>query len=198
MERLESMLDICTRALATRDRGNPGDATSLRYDPSKLAPIDKKLVEKPFKYTGDPKKFIHWVERMYNFLQAQDPRWKQLLQSIEQWGPTEFVISDTKNEYITIANTAGVGTLVEDFTTQLHMYLTQYTDGQAASMVLTYGANRSFECWRKFADRGRSRRPEHQHRLHTDIMQPTTATKLIIFRQYHYYMGIQPGILDEY
>ena len=67
------MLDICTRALGARDRGNDGDAASLRYDPSKLAPIDKKLVEKPFKYTGDPKKFVHWVERMYNLSTGARP-----------------------------------------------------------------------------------------------------------------------------
>ncbi len=53
-----------------------------------------------------------------------------------------------------------------------------HTDGSAASTVLTHGSGRSFECWRRFADRGRSRRPEHIHRLLTEVLQPKQVGKL--------------------
>ena len=151
----------------------PMAAAGEDYIP-KLAPIDRKHVERPEKYSGDIKKFIVWSEKFIGFLQAQDPRWRALLTTIETWGHVEFKTED----YYKAATQSGVGPLLEDFKQQLYQYLHTYTTGSAAGTVLTLGAEQSFETWRRFADRGRSRRPEHQHRLHTDVLQPTTATSL--------------------
>ena len=77
-----------------------------------------------------------------------------------------------------IADSAGVGQYADEFQRQLYSYLNAFTDGAAGGMVMTLGWEHAFEAWRRFADRGRSRRLEHVHHLMTSVMQPKQVAKL--------------------
>ena len=77
-----------------------------------------------------------------------------------------------------IAANADVGQYAEEFQRQLYSYLNAFTDGAAGGMVMTLGWEHAFEAWRRYADSGRSRRPEHVHHLMTSVMQPKQVAKL--------------------
>ena len=47
------------------------------------APIDKKVIDRPGKYSGDVRHYIEWSEKFVKFLTRQDPRWKVLLKAAE-------------------------------------------------------------------------------------------------------------------
>ncbi len=51
-----------------------------------LAPIDRKVIEKPYKYTGDIKVYIQWQTKLKDYLCIYDERWRQLLDAIEEEG----------------------------------------------------------------------------------------------------------------
>ena len=77
-----------------------------------------------------------------------------------------------------VAVAAGVLDHVEAFQTQLYQYLELFTQGDAHKMVLANKAAKSFETWRMFIDKGRSRRPEHVHQLRKVVHHPGGTQKL--------------------
>ncbi len=100
-------------------------------------------------------------------MESRDVRWRGVLKEIEKLGASEITTQEQLEE---IGVKAGASDILEDFRRQLYTYLDAFTEGAAGNTVLTHGWMRSFECWRRFADRGRSRRPEHVHRLLTEIL----------------------------
>ena len=46
-------------------------------------PVDKKITERPKKYTGNIHEFVPWQEKLKIFLESQDPRWRAILDQIE-------------------------------------------------------------------------------------------------------------------
>ena len=66
----------------------------------------------------------------------------------------------------------------DDFTKQLYLYLDTFTDGPANIAVTTAGVNAAYESYRKLAEKGRSRRPEHVLRLHTEVLQPANVAHI--------------------
>ena len=138
------------------------------------APVDRKIIDKPPRYSGDVRKYILWAEKFTKYLNSTDPRWKPLLQAIEDFGADSIRVRDIA----TIGEKFGYDDVVTaTFQDQLHLYLDTFTDGQAAAAVLAVGPEGAFELWRRFADRGRSRRPEHVLNLHAEILRPAPATK---------------------
>ena len=104
MERLEGMIGKLLDKPGAPRAQTWQDTKDADSQVARLAPIDRKNVERPFKYTGDIKKFIVWYEKFVGFLQAQDTRWKGLLETIESWGPKELMLEDT----VEVATQAGV------------------------------------------------------------------------------------------
>jgi len=68
---------------------------------------------------------------------------------------------------------------MEVFQKQLYQYLELFTTADAHKMVLANRAAKSFETWRAFSDKGRSRRPEHVHQLRKAVHHPTGTAKLV-------------------
>ena len=130
--------------------------------------MDRKIVEKPQKYNGDIKNFITWQGKMKNYLNTQDFRWKAILDSIEEFGSTALKVDD----YIKIARKNDIVDHLEIFSQQLFMYLDNFTESTANLNIITNGEEKSFETWRKLSDLGRSRRPEHLLKLHSEILHP--------------------------
>ena len=139
-----------------------------------LRPIDKKLVDKPKIYKGVLSEFVDWQENLKVFLEAQDPRWRGLLDAIEVKGFTKLDVEAEEK----IAKDLGIQTQAGDFKKQIYTYLTAYTGAGVRNRVLAGKVDGSWEVWRHIADRGRSRRAEHLHKLREKVMFPTNAMKL--------------------
>jgi hypothetical protein len=77
-----------------------------------------------------------------------------------------------------VAVAAKVFDYMEHFQKQLYQYLELLTAGDAHKMVLANNANKSFETWRSFKNKGRSRRPEHVHQLRKAVRHPSGTQKL--------------------
>ena len=138
------------------------------------APVDRKIIDKPPKYNGDVRKYILWGEKVTKYINSADPRWKPLLQAIENFGADVIRARDVTSIGEKLGYSEEVTAVFQE---QLHTYLDTFTDGQAAAAVLAVGPEGAFELWRRFADRGRSRRPEHVLNLHAEILRPAPATK---------------------
>ena len=63
MGKLESMLAKALEALNQRPTTTPTPMVPQTSTIVRLAPIDRKNIERPFKYTGDLKKYIVWHEQ---------------------------------------------------------------------------------------------------------------------------------------
>ena len=62
-------------------RNNGGDGTG---DMKPLVDIDKKDVEKPHKFKGDPMQWRSWSAKFANFLGRRDERWPKLIKAIQE------------------------------------------------------------------------------------------------------------------
>ena len=139
------------------------------------APIDKKIADKPTKYSGNPLEFVEWQRIFKIFLESQDPRWVNILNVIEERSTTPLF---TTEHFMQVAKDADIDEYLTEFQKLLYQYLDIYTKGDAKKIVAANAANKSFESWRYFADKGRSRRPEHVYHLRKAVHNPKAATKL--------------------
>ena len=73
---------------------------------------------------------------------------------------------------------AGVSMYKETFRLQLYTYLCTYTEGAPATTISAVGAKGAFESYRRLADAGRSRRPEHLLKLNVEVLQPGQTTNI--------------------
>ena len=83
-----------------------------------LAPIDKKLVNKPDRYDGDLAKYPEWQDDFKDFLEVADHRWRPLLEAIE-----EHTSPPTNANYVHICVKTGVTDKLLDFQKQSHSYV---------------------------------------------------------------------------
>jgi hypothetical protein len=156
-------------------KGQPGDAGgAVGAVTQPLAPIDRKIVEKPFKYSGDTKTFIQWQMRFKDYLSVYDSRWSMLLGAIEDQGET----ITTGYTDIVIAKRLDIEGHLNDFKKQLYFYMTTFTEGAPLLTITSAGYEAIMESYRRIADTGRSRRPEHILRLNTEVLQPPNAKDL--------------------
>ena len=84
----------------------------------------------------------------------------------------------TEQGFAQVAVAADVLDHMETFQVQLYQYLELFTAGDAHKMVLANKSAKSFETWRMFPDKGRSRRPEHVHQLRKVVHHPVGTQKL--------------------
>ena len=146
--------------------------------PGAPGPIDKKLVCKPQKYKGDITIYVDWQSELKNFLKVQDERWEGLLERIEKCGAKPIVYGDTATDPKVISSESGILVHHEAFLGQLYTYLNTFTEGTANRALCTAGEKDVYETYRRMNEKGRSRRPQHVLRLHSQVIQPTPAAKL--------------------
>ena len=131
-------------------------------------PIDSKSLDKPTKYDGDVRKFIHWSMKLKDYLSARDERWRDVLREIEKFGYQTMTPEDESD----MAIRAGITEYIGEFRSQLYTYLTNYTTGAPAISLSAAGTKGAFETYRRLADAGRSRRPDHLLKLNCEVLQP--------------------------
>ena len=137
-------------------------------------PVDRKITERPKKYTGNIHEFVPWQEKLKIFLESQDPRWRVILDQIEERSLKPM----NEQGFAQVAVAADILDHMETFQVQLYQYLEPFTAGDAHKMVLANKSAKSFETWRMFTDKGRSRRPEHIHQLRKVVHHPVGTQKL--------------------
>ena len=155
-----------------KGKGNYADSGDSTDKPPWL--IDSKSITKPDKYNGDIRKFIAWSIKLKNYLEAKDSRWRKVLEEIEKYGYNKMDTQDEAN----MAINAGISTYIGEFRRQLYTYLCTFTEGASATTISAVGATGAFESYRRIADAGRSRRPEHVLKLNAEVIQPGQATDI--------------------
>ena len=138
-----------------------------------IAPMDRKILDKPGKYDGNVMKFPDWSEEFTDYLGAHDDRWRMVLETIA----TRKVPID-EQEMLNIAMESKVGSQAIEFSKQLHAYLKAFTSGNAHRHVTGAGRERVFEVWRQMMEVGRSRRPEHVFAHRNRCNNPARAASL--------------------
>ena len=118
-----------------------------------LAPIDRKVIDKPYKYTGDIRVYIQWSQKLKDHLCIYDERWRGFLDAIEEEGSKP--IDDAKA--LEIGLKIGISEHLG------HTYLSNFLDKAPLLAVTAAKAKGVMEAYRRIADAGRSRRPEHVH-----------------------------------
>ena len=109
--------------------GSFQNATGVSEKP--VPEMDKKLVPKPDKYAGnDLNKFPIWVEELKAYLEHHDPRFKELLEQIEE-AKTPIDPQDSLN----IALKIGAVQSKEALDRNLLGYLKAFTSGEALKLV---------------------------------------------------------------
>ena len=102
-----------------------------------LAPVDRKIIEKPHKYDGTPTKFPDWQENFVDYLCTQDERWRNLLDTVaSKKTPLD------EQGVLNVALEANVVSQVVEFGKQLHAYLKAFTSGNAHRHVTCAGRDR--------------------------------------------------------
>ena len=108
-----------------------------------LHPVDKTIAEKPKKYIGNVLEFVPCQEKLKIFLESQDPRWRQILEEIEN----RSLKPVAEQGFAQVAVAAGILDHMEVCQKQLYTYLELFTTGDAHKMVLANKATKSFETW---------------------------------------------------
>ena len=75
-EQLKMQKDTIKEQELALKEGNRGQ------DPGKPQPVDRKVFDRPGKYSGDIKKYIQWNHRFVDYLETQDRRWRKILKTI--------------------------------------------------------------------------------------------------------------------
>ena len=149
---LKEMQDKIKERDDTIDKLNAGSSqTGVTREFGKGAPqpVDKKITERPKKYTGNIHEFVPCQEKLKIFLESQDPRWRAILDQIEE----RSLKPVNEQGFAQVAVAANVLDHMETFQVQLYQYLELFTAGDAHKMVLANKAAKSFETWRMFTDK---------------------------------------------
>ncbi len=137
--------------------------TNVAYPGNALRPIDRKVIERPWKYSGKIEKFVEWRDKLCVFLDAQDKRWSPLLNAIE-FAKMKFDDKDTEAQIekeldeatdaekdkrsrpvraleIRVKRSAESKDITDLYGTeecrqQLYTYLEQFTEGSAHTQVI--------------------------------------------------------------
>ena len=144
-----------------------------------LADIDKKDVEKPHKFKGDPMQWRSWSVKFASFLGRRDGRWPELIKAIQEHS-NEAMTEDLEDK---IFDAIGVDTghtkgkaLKFRFREQFQEYLENFTEGTAKAMVQAGGKDAVMETFRVMCDEGHSKRHRHLRKEYRAVTNPRQAT----------------------
>ena len=144
-----------------------------------LQDIDKKDVEKPGKFKGDPLQWRGWMLKFTAFLARRDPRWAQMIKEIKSRSqkPMEEEEEAQVFKAMNIGGTEeGAQDLKDKFKEQLHEYLENFTDGTVRSMVHAAGIDGVMETFRVMCDEHHSKRDRHLKKEYRTVTNPKQAS----------------------
>jgi len=157
-------------------RNYDGDGTG---DMKPLVDIDKKDVEKPPKFKGDPMQWRSWSAKFANFLGRRDGRWPKLIKAIQEksnQAMTEELEDQIYDDMgIDTENQTGKA-LKFKFREQFQEYLENFTEGTARAMVQAGGKDAVMETFRVMCDEGHSKRHRHLRKEYRAVTNPKQAT----------------------
>ncbi len=124
-----------------------------------LQDIDRKDVDKPTKYKGDPLQWRKWSMKFTAFLGRRDKRWPEFIKAIQAVSDTPLGADEERK----IFKKLGIDTTVEDgkesalkFKEQFEEYLENFTEGPPHTMIQAAGVNKVMETFRILCDEGRT------------------------------------------
>ena len=152
--------------------GPPGmSSPTVETTPAALPPKapDRKDVEGPAKYGGNPDEWLAWSKTFKKFLRRREPRWFALLERIEaQRGKP---VTATLEGQWEIELELGP---IFPWKDGLNEYLETYTKGDAKQLVEACGDARALDAWRQLAEKGCSFRLAHANVLLKKARFPRT------------------------
>ena len=123
---------------------------------------------------NDLNKFPIWVEELKAYLEHHDPRFKELLEQIEE-AKTPIDPQDSLN----IALKIGAVQSKEALDRNLLGYLKAFTSGEALKLITKLGKEKVYEAFRQLCEAGRSRRPEHIAAIRLRVQQPRQLVPIL-------------------
>ena len=152
--------------------GPPGmSSPTVETTPAALPPKapDRKDVEGPAKYGGNPDEWLAWSKTFKKFLRRREPRWFALLERIEEQRGKP--VTATLEGQWEIELELGP---IFPWKDGLNEYLETYTKGDAKHLVEACGDARALDAWRQLADKGCSFRLAHANVLLKKARFPRT------------------------
>ena len=130
---------------------------------------DRKDVEGPAKYGGNPDEWLAWSKTFKKFLRRREPRWFNLLEKIEEQRgkPVTAAIESQWEAELELGP-------IFPWKDGLNEYLETYTKGDAKQLVEACGDARALDAWRQLADKGCSFRLAHANTLLKKARLPRT------------------------
>ena len=158
---------------------NIGQGDNWNSNMKPLHDIDKKDVEKPGKFKGDPLQWRGWSMKFTTFLTRRDPRWQKLVKIIQE--KSDAPIGDLEERQV--FKDMGINVLTEEgkelaekFKEQFQEYLENFTDGSTRTMVQAAGVGGVLEAFRLMCDDNHSKRKRHLKREYRAVTNPKQAT----------------------
>ena len=152
--------------------GPPGMSSSnAEAKPAAMPPKapDRKDVEGPAKYGGNPDEWLAWSKNFKKFLRRREPRWHALLEKIEEQRGKP--VTATLEAQWEVELELGP---IFPWKDGLNEYLESYTKGDAKTLVEACGDTRALDAWRQLADKGCSFRLAHANVLLKKARFPRT------------------------
>ena len=144
-----------------------------------LGDIDRKDVEKPAKFKGDPMQWRTWSLKFKTFLARRDGRWPKFIEAIQDKSDEPMNMEGERKIFkdmgIDVEEMAGEE-LAEQFKVQFQEYLENYTEGAAHSMIEIAGASKVMETFRVMCDEGHSKRHRHLKKEYRVVTNPKQAS----------------------
>ena len=144
-----------------------------------LQDIDRKDVDKPTKYKGDPLQWRKWSMKFTAFLGRRDKRWPEFIKAIQAVSDTPLGADEERK----IFKKLGIDTTVEDgkesalkFKEQFEEYLENFTEGPPHTMIQAAGVNKVMETFRILCDEGHSKRHRHLKKEYRVVTNPKQAS----------------------
>ena len=151
----------------------------MKSDMKPLVDIDKKDVEKPPKFKGDPMQWRSWSSKFANFLGRRDERWPKLIKAIQEKSDQAMTekLEDEIYSDMGINTENDVGKQLKlRFREQLLEYLENFTEGTARAMVQAGGKDAVMETFRVMCDEGHSKRHRHLRKEYRAVTNPKQAS----------------------
>ncbi len=175
----EEMKRLTKENTDLKDTNKTTDNVNLGNNLKPLLDIDRKDVEKPPKFKGDPLQWRAWTLKFKAFLARRDARWPKLIDAIQKNSqkPMDTTVKKVIFKAVNIdTDTDGGADLSEKFNDQLYEYLENFTDGATLTMIQAAGIEEVLETFRVMCDEGHSKRDRHLTKEYRLVSNPKQAS----------------------
>ena len=166
------------QSVAEETSDDEGDKAKVQ-DAKPLQDIDRKDVDKPTKYKGDPLQWRKWSMKFMAFLGRRDKRWPDFIKAIQAVSDTPLGAEDEEK----IFKKLGIDMTMEEgkklalkFKEQFEEYLENFTEGPPHTMIQAAGVNKVMETFRILCDEGHSKRHRHLKKEYRVVTNPKQAS----------------------